>query len=440
MNIPLAIKKRVNKLDYLFVFLLIIYAAGPTIFVRSFNSWEDIVGLLFICLFTLFYAIKNKIKYDKSFYMLAIAFIIYFLALTVKFGELHPRFLSIYLISFWITYVTITKLRYRVFVFFEEIMYYLCAFSLFFWGLYQLIPEQFTNFMDSIAFSEPSTKSVKANIILYTINDIAVVPDYVFNFGSINLIRNPGFCWEPGAFASFICIALYIHFIKIKFNKMINKRFLVYLLSLITTFSTTGYGIFIILIMFYAYNQLVKYKVIYLVIFSIITPYIISLSFMSDKVIDLYKQDDSSELIDNSIKYDVNYAPQRITSFVIDFKDFLNNPILGYGGHIEEAWTAKLGADISTISGIGKVFARFGLVGVIFFFVMLIRSSKLQSQIFGFKGWGFPFLIIIMISISYSFIEYPLLMCFWMVALFYPKPAIYSKVTDKFKHKWIRQK
>lgn len=440
MNIPLTSKKRVNKLDYLFVFLLIIYAGSATVFVRSLNTWEDLVGLIFICSFTLFYELKNKIGLKKNFNFLILSFIIYSFALTLKFGEAHYRFLGVYIISFWITYICVTTLKSRFFIIFEDIMFYLCIISLFFWVLHQIIPDQFAIFIESIAFSEPGSGNVKANIIFYTINNLAELLDYVIEFGPFKLIRNAGFAWEPGAFAVFITLALYVNFIKDKFNKIINKRFFIFLFALITTFSTTGYGIFILLIMFYTYNKHIKYRFFYLFISAVMGAYVLSLSFMSDKIISLSQENVTDELVQNSVNYDTKYTPQRVTSFLIDFKDFLNNPILGYGGHDEEMWTAKLGAEIATISGIGKVFARFGLVGAIFFFVMLYRSSKLQAEVLGYKGWGFHFVIIIMISISYSLIEHPLLMCFWMTALFYPKPEKYSKVTHNFKNKWLRQK
>lgn len=438
MNLQLLRQKKSNSLDYIFVFILIIYAGSATVFVRSFNSWEDIVGILFICFFTVYYAINNRIRLNKPFYLLAIAYIIYSIALTVKFGQVHLQFFSIYLISFYITYICIVTLKYRFFVIYEEVLYYLCIIALFFWSLHQIIPEQLTSLIDAFAFSKPGSGNVKSNIIFYTINDLSLYEDSIVKFGYFNIFRNSGFAWEPGAFAVFITLAIYIHLIKIKFNELINKRFLVYLLALITTFSTTGYSIFIVLIMFYTYNQHVKYRLIYLFISAIMGVYVLSLSFMSDKIFETSKQD-TDQQIENSINYDIKYTPQRITSFVIDYQDFLNNPILGYGGHNKEMWTAKLGAEIATISGIGKLFARFGLVGVIFFFLMLLRSSKLQSQILGFKGWGFPFLIIIMISISYSLIENPLFMCFWMPALFYPYLKRNTKDHQIYKIKGFRQ-
>jgi hypothetical protein len=136
-----------------------------------------------------------------------------------------------------------------------------------------------------------------------------------------------------------------------------------------------------------------------------------------DKVV----SQDTDEQIQNSIAYDIVYTPQRYSSFLIDFKDFTNNPLLGYGGHVQEMWTAKLGAQIGSISGLGKLLARFGLVGTIFFFYMLIKSSKKLCSTFDFKGWLGLFVIMLMISISYSLIEQPLLMCFWLFSLFSPR-------------------
>ena len=156
-------------------------------------------------------------------------------------------------------------------------------------------------------------------------------------------------------------------------------------------------------------------------ILTIIGLSIISLPFFKDKLISSSRNSIEYE-IDSSIKYGGHKTPQRIDSFIIDFNDFKNNPILGYGGNLNERWTYKIGANISTISGIGKVFAQYGLVGVIFFFTLLYKSSKKLMFYHNFRGWFFPFLMIVMISISYSLIFNAILMCFWMFSLFIQRP------------------
>jgi len=115
--------------------------------------------------------------------------------------------------------------------------------------------------------------------------------------------------------------------------------------------------------------------------------------------------------------YNIKYTAQRIASFQISFRVFLNNPILGYGGYMDASWTKKLGANIAAISGIGEIMARFGIVGTFFFLYSLFRTSKLLQSAFSFKGWIFPILVILAISISYSVVG-PILLCIWLFYLF----------------------
>lgn len=413
-------KKKYKLLDYLFVFILIFYAASATNFTRSLGTWEVIEGLLFIVFFTVYYAIVNKIIIKREFYILLGIYTIYFILLTIKFKELHPRFFAIYLISFFITFISLERLKNHFFLIYEDILYYLCFIALVFWIINLIIPIQLSNFMDQISFYKPGSNNVKSNIIFFTLNNINEIGENAsVKLGSIKFIRNSGFAWEPGAFAVFTALALFLNIIKSKFKNIINRRFFIYFFCLISTFSTTGFAILFVIFSFYLYNTNVKFKIFYLVILISIGLSIYTSDIINDKLNTVISQD-TDEQIQNSITYNVSYTPQRYTSFLIDFKDFLNNPILGYGGHNQERWTTKLGAQIESISGIGKLLARFGIIGTIFFIWMLIKSSKKLSLIFGFKGWGFLLVIIIMISISYSLIENPLIMCFWLFGLFTP--------------------
>jgi hypothetical protein len=126
--------------------------------------------------------------------------------------------------------------------------------------------------------------------------------------------------------------------------------------------------------------------------------------------------------------------PQRIASLEIDIKDFLKYPIIGYGGYQEAQWTRQLGAYVSTISGIGKILARFGIIGTFFFLFSIYKSSRKLQEIFNFRGSIFFFIIIIFISISYSIITHPLMMGFWLFYLFYKPivlPDTFKKVINK---------
>jgi len=79
-----------------------------------------------------------------------------------------------------------------------------------------------------------------------------------------------------------------------------------------------------------------------------------------------------------------------------------------------------IGANVSTITGLGNLLAQHGLVGFFYFFLASYQSSVFYARSFNFKGKILFFIIIFLISISYGIILLPLLMTFWMFALFTP--------------------
>ena len=123
-----------------------------------------------------------------------------------------------------------------------------------------------------------------------------------------------------------------------------------------------------VIILYYILNKNLKIVLLLLPIAVILVIYLSSLPFMSKKVIELIDETKGiDQLLEESYGSEISATPQRFTSFLIAFKDFQNNPILGVAGHKEETWTYKIGSNISTISGIGNLLAQFGLVGFIFY-------------------------------------------------------------------------
>ena len=105
---------------------------------------------------------------------------------------------------------------------------------------------------------------------------------------------------------------------------------------------------------------------------------------------------------------------------MITLVDFRNNPVLGIGVHADETWTYKMGANISTISGIGNLMAQFGIVGFLFFIILSIQSSLFFSKYFNYNSKFLFFFIVILISVSYSILWVPIIMCFWMFPFIAP--------------------
>lgn len=401
--------------NYFVVFVIIWYSGKASKFVEAIENWDNPIGLFLPIVSVTILGFIRRVHFNYKFLLLIIGFTIYFVASTIRFSDLHPRFYGINLINFTITYVLISGLRFHFFKYYEDILYYLCIIALSFWLIQNIIPTIFIEFLRNFEFSTqgPIKGNVDYNVIVYTVGNYAKYPNSIINIGNFHIFRNAGFAWEPGAFATYINMAIFINLIRNKFKLKNNKHLWVLIIALITTFSTTGYSIFILLVLFYIYNQHIIKILLLAPIVTAVTIFLFTLPFMSEKI-ESNTEYNTEELVYMSAKLNNTYAPQRFQSLQIDFLDFLNSPIIGYGGHMEARWTNQLGADIPTVSGIGKVFAQFGMVGVVFFIVSLWQSSTQIINLYNIKGKIFPVLFILMISISYSIFNI-LFMSIWLL-------------------------
>ena len=273
----------------------------------------------------------------------------------------------------------------------------------------------FIEFLRNFEFysQKDSGGNVDFNIIFFTVNDYTTTPDHKIHLGGASLYRNAGFAWEPGAFAIYINIAIFFNLMRNKFQLKNNKHLWVFIPALATTFSTTGYSIFILLIFFYLYNQNAVKMILLIPFMVIITIVMFTFPFMSNKIIDNLEYDTEAMLY-YSAKYEKHYSPQRFQSLQIDVIDFLNNPVIGYGGHQEARWTNQKGAKISTASGIGEIMAQYGIAGIIFVLISLWKSSGQYLLLYDIRGRLFPIIMILFISVSYSLMT-SFFMCLWLL-------------------------
>jgi hypothetical protein len=428
-SITLVKDRSITYLEYAVVFIIIFFAGSASVFARSFETWNNLLGLIIPVAAVAVLGLVKGVHFNHRYLLLMGGYLLYTIASTLKFGEIHPHFFGINVIKFTIAYVVMSSLRTRFFAIYENILFYLALIAIFFWILHNAIPGTFVELLRNFEFSTQGAGkgSTDFNAVVYTVSNYDIVPDHIANFGGFQIYRNSGFAWEPGAFSVFINLAILFNALRNKFRLKNNPHLWVFVIALLTTFSTTGYAMFIIMVFFFIYNQPFR-KVAWVIPFAVVfTVLIFMLPFMADKISETTEYN-TEELIYRSIKHGTQYAPQRFESLQIDFKDFLNHPVLGYGGQVEARWTYQLGAQIATISGIGKVLAQFGLVGLIFFLFSVYSSSKKMVTLFNLRGALFPAVLIIMISISYTIFTI-LFTCIW---LFYLSSSFKTAVIQEY--------
>jgi hypothetical protein len=409
--------QKISFFEYLYVFMLVLYAGRGNEFFNSTSFTENTIGVFIPILFSGILAFRWRIIFNQNFYLLLLFFSIYFVAVSIKYGDFQPSFLLTYYILFFVVYSAVKSLKFNLFVIYEYFLFLLAIVSLFMWVIQiGLGGDTLFNLFSRSSYLQliSSVSGNGINAFFYSVQPYATT--LINNY---TIPRNCGFAWEPGSFAIYICLAIFINLFISKNDENRRLRFWVLTAALISTQSTTGYIIYMLIMTFNIINKKLHTALLLLPVAIVLMVTIFSLPFMKDKIIELISETSRlDQLLIDSYGREDSATPQRFMSFLITFKDFLNNPLLGIAAHREESWVYQLGSHISPISGIGFLLSQFGIIGSLFFFIVSIKSSIYFSRYFGYRGRLLLFLIIFAISISYTILFISLIMIFWMFSLF----------------------
>lgn len=370
------------------------------------------ITLILSLLFALYLFIKNKKNIDKLFVNFSLLF---FLVNIFLFFSLlkFDIFLSGYMyLKFLYAYLSIKNIGLDFFKNIVKIGYYGAIISLAFFS-FQIINYDFTfkfvgflqNSFDFLTFRNESF----ANNILFTVNSSAE-------------FRNSGFMWEPKGFANFLIISIFFQLVIGSF-KVFNKKMLIMLIALITTFSTTGFIALFSLLIFYFLNKNLKTSLIFFPIFILSSSIIFfNTDFLYDKIVyelSLTKEYENLLYQKKDYKDDV-YSLGRTGSFIVDINDLKNRPFFGYG-FTRENRTQSDFVKLIRVNGLSDLLAVYGIVGFILYFYMHhIFLKKMQNQL-NFKFAPIILITLIIIYTASTLTSHPLWISFLFLSLVYKK-------------------
>ena len=370
------------------------------------------ITLILSLLFALYLFIKNKKNIDKLFVNFSLLF---FLVNIFLFFSLlkFDIFLSGYMyLKFLYAYLSIKSIGLDFFKNIVKIGYYGAIISLTFF-FFQIINYDLTfkfvgflqNSFDFLSFRNESF----ANNILFTVNSSAE-------------FRNSGFMWEPKGFANFLIISIFFQLVIGSF-KVFNKKMLIMLIALITTFSTTGFIALFSLLIFYFLNKNLKTSLIFFPIFILFSSIIFfNTDFLYDKIVyelSLTKEYENLLYQKKDYKDDV-YSLGRTGSFIVDINDLKNRPFFGYG-FTRENRTQSDFVKLIRVNGLSDLLAVYGIVGFILYFYMHhIFLKKMQNQL-NFKFAPIILITLIIIYTASTLTSHPLWISFLFLSLVYKK-------------------
>lgn len=164
------------------------------------------------------------------------------------------------------------------------------------------------------ATREGSTANRSYSLYLYT----------VYFIDNLSIPQNTGPFWEHGIFCIYLVIAFYLN--AIRENKIFTKYNIIFITTIITSFSSSGYVVLIIAMAFIILQRggLTFRKIILLSLLLVGTNYISSLDFMSEKI------------TENAMS---TQESSRFFAMVYHWQQIVKSPFIGYGPYLNRVFS-----------------------------------------------------------------------------------------------------
>lgn len=233
------------------------------------------------------------------------------------------------------------------------------------------------------------------NSYLYLYNSIVRETAYTPNYFGLSVARNSGFFTEPGLYATFLILCLYILlFIKKKRSK---AEWALILFSILSTFSTTGYILAVVLIAYYLSKRSKAKRGS-----SLSIPVVATVLIGGGLLIYNILQEKQSE-------HEFSYMA-RSFDLIGGIKLFLQHPIFGVGYDNHQSFY-EFSADVFEMerndsNGVVSVLYQLGLVGAALYYIPMTKAYKKLKVLGAKKSLLFLFIVTLIVLIMSEPIQY----------------------------------
>ncbi len=382
-------------------FFSYLFLASATIFLPF---RQTLFSLIFILAAVEFYISKNK--FDLYFYYFSLITTISLLLQTFYFDRFNLSSTIRLYMNIFLPYFLLKTIGKDYIKYFIKIVYIISIISFVFY-FPSLFSDTIHNYIGKIAPAlGTDTYLDNQNFIIFT-----------WEGKSEGFLRNSGNFTEPGYFASILILAMSFNLLHQK--KILNKENIVLTIAIITTFSTSGYialfYVFTLKILF-TYKNKYKYLLIPLMLYIAYESYV-RLDFLQNKVTNQF-QTQVEEGVERG----------RFGSTILDFKDLKKYPLIGRGQTKAtrfdevEFWEGDQ-APRPILNGVTDTLLKYGIIGFIFYLILLVNSLKHYSKIHHINKKG---VFIILGSVFIVTFAQPILLTPIFLSLVYFKDIKYN--------------
>lgn len=405
------------------------------------------IGFMLPIIMTIILLVRNTISFENNNFLIIIftytLWAIFQYLINTRFNITYSFFAYYNIV---IAFILISVFKTNLFLLYEDIVTKLSIVAIVGWILMIIMPSVIGGIIDMIHMPGHDFYILRGNVLFFSMtntetpnfDDVYGNPVDVTPEGLWGLPRNSGFSWEPGRYSAMVIIALFFNMARTKFNFKNNRGFWILLFALLTTQSTTGFFSLAILAVLFIINQDINYKIFYLAVFIPLAIIVSSLPFMGEKITSLMDSKETRAKIEDDLavmeimKVEEGYTPQRFDALFFEYINIINDPLVGYGHHDDDSFVNnEISSSLVLSNGILKIFARYGIIVGVLFYILLYKSSKWISNYYNIKGGVIYMLLYLSISISYDFIFVSFFLAVTMVGLIADKNLRYNRDFNK---------
>lgn len=411
------------NINYIVTLFFLLFASKANILVKSNLAWFCFEVFMIIIALK-FNRVKKK---DVQFFILSIVIFFIYILFRFKLNQLPTDYLKsdiFYFFKFVLTsYLFCLILKEKTLYYLVKVISHLALISLAFYVV---------QFYQDGAIVKAIGKAFES-VTVETFS-LRYTNFLIFTYDTVHYYRNSGFCWEPGAFGSFLTLALLFNFLINNFK--LNKEAFIITLAILTTVSTTAYlGVF--LLFFLRYRVLNKGSKVAIIVFAIVFAIAIpNVPFLGEKIVEIYDQDirDLKELEQLSNYYEdvQRQIPlNRFASVIFLYEQFDWKLFLGVSNQYDEYYINEYNVNIS--NGIMDFITKFGVVGL---FVLLYRYGKLcKVYLRKMEYVVYAILILIILSFGEPILMLPICVMFIFLPTF--KNKDFSALSFNYRTKYL---
>jgi len=244
-------------------------------------------------------------------------------------------------------------------------------------------------------------------------------------------IRNMGMFWEPGAFAGYLVLALFLLIRDEQNFSLSSRRAPVLIAALLSTQSTTGYITFIVLVVFSGYNSnwiknsSAKYVLLPATLIIIITSaYFIfnKVDFLGEKIIGQFEE--------TAMGTDASRI-SRFGNFLYDMESFVERPLIGWGANPETR--SSFDEEVLDLvagqgNGLTGFAVRYGLTGLLVFLGFFAYNTKRISGSAQIMLCGL--VVVCLLLNGEQFLNYPMFFTLMFLPQIAPKRLTNNPTTN----------